>query len=139
MSEGALRRYVRDGLGRCGVLSTHHEDSLNVGLPDLSYSGNRVHGWIELKWAESWPKRAETPLRLPHYTKEQKHFLLARARAGGGRCWLLLRVGREHLLFNHEQAQEVGELERAELLARATMHTDRGRIDFDLLTRILTK
>ena len=138
MSEAALRNYVRTGLGRAGVLTTHHEDALQAGVPDLSYSGGGVNGWVELKYAEAWPARARTPLRLPHYTAEQRHFLLTRGRAGG-RCWLLLRVGREHLLFDHERAQHVGEMERLLLVACAKLHHGGGRLEFELLTRLLTR
>lgn len=138
MNEATLRRYIREGLHKCGLLTAHHEDMLNVGLPDLSYSGNGVHGFIELKWVEAWPVRSTTPLRLPHYTKEQRHWLLSRGRSGG-HCWLLLRVGKEHLLFDHERAQHVGEMERCLLTACARSYEGGGRIDFELLTRELTK
>lgn len=138
MNEATLRNYVRKGLRDQGVLTTHHEDMLNNGVPDLSYSGGGVHGWIELKWLEAWPKRAATPVRLPHYTKEQKHFLLSRGWAGG-RCWLLLRVGAEHLLFNHEAAQVVGERCSAETLTRCDIAWGNSRINFENLTRILTR
>ena len=138
MNESTLRNYVRPGLHKKSILTTHHEDMLNVGVPDLSYSGNLVHGWVELKWLPAWPKRETTIVKIEHYTKEQKHFLLSRGRAGG-RCWLLLRVNDEHLLFDHERAQIVGDVTRAELLPNACMHSSRGRIDFELLTRILTR
>lgn len=137
MNEATLRNYVRKGLRNNGVLTTHHEDILNSGIPDLSYSGGGVHGWIELKWLEAWPKRAMTPVRLPHYTKEQRHFLLSRGRAGG-RCWLLLRVGREHMLFDHERAQDAGAADRDWMLAAAKLHVT-GSVDFEQLTRILTQ
>lgn len=137
MNEATLRNYVRKGLHAKGILTTHHEDLLNAGVPDLSYSGNGVNGFIELKWLEAWPKREDTTVRIPHYTKEQKHFLLTRGRAGG-RCWLLLRVGREHLLFDHESAQYVGELHRAETCARTVMLCTDGKINFELLARYIT-
>lgn len=137
MNEATLRNYVRKGLLAKGILTTHHEDALNSGIPDLSYSGNGVHGWIELKWLEAWPKRDDTIVRIPHYTKEQKHFLLSRGRAGG-RCWLLLRVGtREHLLFDHEAAQFVGAQTHSGLIAFADMW-DEG-LDFEQLTRYITR
>ena len=137
MNEATLRNYVRKGLHANGILTTHHEDALNPGIPDLSYSGNGVHGWIELKWLEAWPKRADTIVRIPHYTKEQKHFLLSRGRAGG-RCWLLLRVGTWHLLMDHERAQRAGELKKGLLLSHSSLSWG-GRIDFEQLTRILTR
>ena len=138
MNEATLRNYVRPRLLGRGVLTTHHEDALNVGIPDLSYSGNGVNGWIELKWLPFWPVRADTIVRIPHYTKEQKHFLLTRGRAGG-RCWLLLRVGKEHLLFNYLNTQYVGAVTREELRARSEFFPITERIDFDQLTEILTK
>jgi len=76
-------------------------------------------------------------VRLPHYTKEQKHFLLTRGRAGG-RCWLLLRVGREHLLFDHEQAQLIGDLPRAWTEEQSCLHHIK-RLDIDLFTKRLTE
>ena len=98
MSESQLRDHVRKGLRQRGILTTHHEDMLNSGIPDLSYTGLGVHGWIELKHAHAWPKRPGTPLRLKRYTLDQKAFLFTRGRLGG-HCWLLLRVGKEHLLL----------------------------------------
>lgn len=138
MNEATLRNYVRPRLLKKGILTTHHEDMLNSGIPDLSYSGGAVNGWIELKWLEAWPKRDATIVKIDHYTKEQKHFLLSRGRAGG-RCWLLLRVGdREHLLFDSEAAQSVGEQTRAGLIARSELWEDQ-RINFEQLTGILTR
>ena len=137
MNEATLRNYVRPRLAAKGVLTTHHEDALNGGIPDLSYSGGGVHGWIELKWLEAWPVRTGTIVCIPHYTKEQKHFLLSRGRAGG-RCWLLLRMGWEQLLFDHESAQCVGQEAQQGLLALASAHWN-SSINFEQLTRILTK
>jgi hypothetical protein len=139
MNEATLRNYVRKGLHAKGILTTHHEDMLNAGVPDLSYSGAGVHGWIELKWLEAWPKRAATVVKIAHYTKEQKHFLLSRGRAGG-RCWLLLRVEKDHLLIDHERAQDVGKAHGDWMRAAAKgSWVGTGRIDFEQLTRILTR
>lgn len=138
MNEATFRRYLRGGLEAAGILTTHHEDLLNTGVPDISYS-HLVHGWIELKYAEAWPKRASTPLRLPHYTKEQKAWLLRRGRAAG-HCWLFLRVGRaEFLLFDHERAQHVGEMERGLVVACTKRRYLGGRIDFEDLIEVLTQ
>ena len=137
MNEATLRNYVRKGLHAKGVLTTHHEDMLNAGILDLSYSGGGVHGWVELKWLEAWPKREDTIVRIPHYTKEQKYFLLTRGRAGG-RCWLLLRVGKQHLLFDHEGAQKVGTVNHAHTAALSFTAWP-GFIEFEQLTRILIR
>lgn len=64
------------------------------GTPDVNY----VEGWIELKWAAKWPPRGG-PLRLPHFTSEQRVWHLQRRNAGGV-SWVLLQVGDEWLLFD---------------------------------------
>lgn len=70
------------------------ESPIIPGIPDV----NVTLGWIELKYASRWPPRGG-PLRLDHFTPEQRAFLVKRAKAGGG-AWLLLKVGRdEWLLF----------------------------------------
>lgn len=71
------------------------ESPITPGIPDV----NITPGWIELKFAERWPPRGG-PLRLDHFTTEQRAFLVRRRRAGG-KAWLLLKVGEsEWLLFD---------------------------------------
>lgn len=71
------------------------ESPITPGIPDV----NVTPGWIELKFAERWPPRGG-PLRVDHFTKEQRTFLVRRRRAGG-KAWLLLKVGEsEWLLFD---------------------------------------
>jgi len=71
------------------------ENSTEKGTPDVNYA----HGWIELKYCKTWPKRAATPLRIVHFTKEQRAWL-ERREIAGGLSWVLLKVGEsEWLLF----------------------------------------
>lgn len=64
------------------------------GIPDVNYN----HGWIELKYVKRWPPRGG-PLKLDHFTREQRGWLIRRHKAGG-RAFLLLKVGdNEWLLF----------------------------------------
>lgn len=64
------------------------------GIPDVNY----LWGWIELKAAARWPPR-EGPLRVDHFTTEQRTWLTRRSIAGG-KAFLLLKVGtKEWLLF----------------------------------------
>lgn len=71
------------------------ESPITSGIPDVNYK----EGWVELKYADRWPPR-KGPLRVDHFTKEQRAFLVRRRRAGG-RAFLLLKVGRdEWLLFD---------------------------------------
>jgi hypothetical protein len=85
------------------------------GVPDVNYS----EGWIELKALEHWPKREDTPLRIPHFTPQQRIWVIRRLRAGG-RVHVLLTVGQDWLLFSgHFAAERLGDAPRAELFASA--------------------
>jgi hypothetical protein len=55
--------------------------STGIGIPDVNYIG----GWIECKWLEEWPRRADThPVKFKHkLSKEQGMWLYRRTKAGG--------------------------------------------------------
>jgi len=78
------------------------ENGLDRGTPDANYT----HGWIELKYLERWPKRAETLVRLPKLTPWQCAWLKRRW-AAGGLCWLIVRVGQEWFVFSGWVAHSV--------------------------------
>lgn len=140
--EAALRRYVREGLAVRGVLTCHHEDALNAGVPDLSYAGNGRHGWIELKSLVAWPTRETTIVRMARYSDAQRQWLRLRWEAAG-HTWMLLRAGRDHLLFDGQTAAAVvGHCTRAGLfkLARRRWGTKSGQlIDWVELIEELTR
>lgn len=69
--------------------------AIGSGTPDVNYT----EGWIELKYAKRWPARGG-PLRVEHFTPQQRAWLTSRCKAGG-KAFLLLKVGEsEWLLFN---------------------------------------
>lgn len=71
------------------------ENPIVPGTPDVNYN----RGWIELKFAERWPPRGG-PLRVDHFTRQQRTWLTRRRKAGG-LAFLLLKVGEtEWLLFD---------------------------------------
>jgi len=85
------------------------------GTPDVNY----VEGWIELKSLEEWPKREDTPLRVDHYTPQQKVWAVRRRRAHG-RCHLLLKVGQDWLLLDGAvAARELGKVTKERLMELA--------------------
>lgn len=86
--------------------------AIGMGTPDVNYA----HGWIELKYLRSWPKRPETRVRIEHYTKEQRSWAVQRTQAGG-RVFLLLKVGENEWLLLHGAvaARSVGQVNRADL------------------------
>lgn len=93
------------------------ESPITSGIPDV----NCTLAWVELKYKSGWPKRATTPLRVDHFTPEQRAWLTRRCRAGGS-AYLLLKVGdSEWLLFWGETAARVlGVSTREELYKHAT-------------------
>ena len=105
MSEARLWRCLRDGLRPLRVDMQRHEDKLAVGIPDVSYGARGVQGWIELKQVARW--RRDGTIVVP-WRPGQREWLNQRGRMGG-RCWLLLRVGREVCLFRHNMLPEIRE------------------------------
>lgn len=88
-----------------------------MGIPDVNFAG----GFAELKILKSWPKRDTTPVRIPHYTPEQREWARRRT-AAGETVWLLLRVRREWLLLDADGASQVGELTREQLIEACRMY-----------------
>lgn len=106
--------HLRPLLVNCGLDPIRVENFALAGTPDV----NITNAWIELKRASAWPKRDRTPLRLPHFTPQQRVWLLRRWRAGGA-AFLMLRVGtngQAWMLFAGDVAAlRVGHADRAEL------------------------
>ena len=105
------------------------EDRVSLGIPDVDLAiGN-----IELKFLAEWPKRPGTLIRIPHFTPEQRGWLIRRCQAcrlAGLRinAWLLLRVGmvdpNEWLLFNGDVAAAcIGTATQAQLRAVAVFRS----------------
>ncbi len=112
-AESNMRQRVIQALHGMDPISV--ENFAHPGTPDINCTG----GWIELKCCDGWPAHASTPLRLPHFTPQQRVWLTRRWRANR-RAWLLLRVGKGHdatwLLFGGERAAEViGTANKSEL------------------------
>jgi len=117
--------------------ATRHEDSISSGIADVSFvqkvlSGSRWnlgearHGWMELKHKSMKPVRDKTIVRLPHYTDEQRAFLMAKGKAG--MSFLFLQLERDYLLFDHESAQQVGKVNTADLYDLA-VYVSKGKLD----------
>jgi hypothetical protein len=97
------------------------ENPVGPGTPDVHYCVEGMTGWLELKEIPAWPKRSDTPVRLPHYTKEQRLWIMDYA-SHGGRVHLLLRIARPkfYLLFGPEVAVHLlGEVPEWTLRQRA--------------------
>jgi hypothetical protein len=92
------------------------EHKLNSGIPDVAYSTTH-HGWIELKVGQR-PARATTPVRLPHFTEDQRNWITRHGRRGH-RVFILLQVEDVYFLFGWRSAHKVGNLTAIELYEEA--------------------
>ncbi|MCP4994038.1 MAG: hypothetical protein GY934_09700 [Gammaproteobacteria bacterium] len=89
------------------------------GTPDINF----ILGWVELKYAEDWPARENTTVRIEHFTQQQRVWLMRRWFKKGA-CWLCLQVSktRDWLVFTGKVAYEhVGRegVTRKDLMDRA--------------------
>ena len=137
-TEHALWRYVNAGMReRLGPRwsAQRHEDRYASGIPDVSYGLNGVDGWIELKAVDRWPTGVPLTVGL---TAEQAAWLKLRGRAGGGRCFVLVRVGRfDHLVFHWRVARRLVEPVPAHEVSGLALRWWRHSVDFDELEQIL--
>ena len=103
MSEQQLRKHVVKILVNRDAKPV--ENPAWPGFPDVNY----IEGVIELKQLDRWPVRPETPIKLPHFTNQQRIFLERRWRKGGN-AFLLLQVGRCFLLYEGCNVQRIGRM-----------------------------
>lgn len=105
------------------------ENGCGVGTPDV----NCAWGWIELKALPKAPVRETTPVRVPHFTPQQKIWLLKRDAAGGNAC-VLIMVGREWFMLSAAYAaRHLGEAPMSELRASAVRYWSTTPTDKELL------
>lgn len=75
------------------------EDSLSVGIPDISYGLRKVNGWIEAKWNAELP--APSSRYDPHFQPYQEAWLVARGTAGGN-CFLVHGFSNAVIIMSHK-------------------------------------
>jgi len=93
MTESTMRRRVVQALRSQHAIAV--ENPAFPGTPDVNY----VEGWLELKHADLWPVREKTRLAMPHFTPQQRVWLMKRHYAGGN-AHLLLQVSNDWLLLD---------------------------------------
>lgn len=141
MSEGNMWARLRERMEPYWREATRHEDKLHRGIADVSYvSQGGHHGWIELKYLREYPKRAGTPVRIDHFTSDQRYWL-KRKGAAGGYTWLLLQVqgSRLHLLFHWNRLEGIGQTLTAAELAERCVWSCVGLLDYASLGRELER
>jgi len=106
--EQQQRQKVVKALTKAGLDATSVENPAYPGTPDVQFIG----GWLELKYLEDWPAKADTTVRIPHFSQQQRVWLLRRFTAckklstNDYRAWLLIYVvsTKDWLLFDGETA-----------------------------------
>lgn len=68
------------------------ENRVMSGMPDVHFIKDGVSGWIELKYMKDWPKK-----RIPVGLKLSQAYWLEKYAENGGRCWILIRIGRDFI------------------------------------------
>lgn len=101
MKESTLRQTVNKMLRKLHQHPISVENSAHSGTPDVNY----IEGWIELKVAECWPARKNTPFTLDHFRPEQRIWLRKRWQKGG-QVHMLLVVGKDWVLLDGETAAD---------------------------------
>lgn len=127
MSESGMRSKVVKFLADLDSLTV--ENPTRPGTPDVNY----VEGWIELKWLRDLPVDPLTPVRVPHFTQQQRRWL-ERRRRHGGRAFVLIQCKREWLLLKGEDAARIlGEATWPELVLQAVGYWDAGLDQLELI------
>jgi len=105
-AESAMWKKVRPVLLAARLDPVRVENPIHPGTPDVNLA---TGVWIELKSVDRWPVREKTPLRIDHYTPQQRVWLYRRWKYAPGSTFLLLEVSgaREWLLFDGNVAAKI--------------------------------
>lgn len=130
-AEKTLRKKICRALRRYGALPV--ENPCVPGTPDVSCS----LAWLELKEADM-PKRATTPVRVPHYTEDQRrvHRFIE---DGGGLVFVLVQVGRNLVMLTATVARDIlNHVPFSELEANAVHSWKKLPTDTELRSALLS-
>lgn len=108
------------------------ENSARPGTPDINYIG----GWIELKILDAWPVNANTKVRVPCFTSQQRAWLRRRVDRGGA-AYFLIRIADDWLLFDGDVAGiYVGKMNKVGTINAARLYC-KNKLDVRALFKIL--
>ena len=99
-------RKVRPVLVAAKLDPVRVENPIHPGTPDVNLAPGT---WLELKCLPEWPVRPATPVRIPHYTPQQRVWLMRRWKYAPGSTLLLLevRADQQWLLFQGDVAAKI--------------------------------
>ena len=87
-NESDFRDLIIRGLSARGWLVDHHEDKISPNIPDLSFSGHSIDGWMELKWIGD--TSVSGPSVVSNLTAGQTRWLMLHGMKGSGNCYLVI-------------------------------------------------
>lgn len=135
MSERNLRGYIVSNLKRVGCFIHAVENPCRPGTPDVYGCIEGSMFWIELKWAEDWPKKGGK-LRIKHFSREQRLWL-RQHNVYGGRSFMILQVYNcWYLLSGIWAADNIDKVSQKEI-HKAALVSFQGGINFIMLKTIL--
>jgi len=98
MNEDEYKGKLAQALEYFGFDASRHEDKVLNFIPDISFAGHRVDGWIEVKWCERDPSSLGA---ISHWTRGQEEWLCHRGKCGSGFCFLLVGTPARHFMWHH--------------------------------------
>lgn len=99
MVEADYKLAVMIALEGVGFKCQAHEDRLTKYIPDMSFAGHGVDGWVEVKYHEQAPRSL---VDIHHWTPGQQQWLEDFGRVGSGHCYLLVGIGGgHHFMWHH--------------------------------------
>lgn len=108
------------------------ENAALPGTPDI----NCTLGWIESKWMEHPPNDPDALFKIPHFTPQQRAWLMRRY-CTDTKCWLILQVAKNYFVFQGNMAADyLGKCSYSQLYDYS-MLTFVGSIDADRLTQFM--
>lgn len=113
------------------------ENSCDSGTPDVYLRSLHGAAWVELKHLKEFPVRPTTPIRIPHFTDQQRLWLREEGLLGGN-AWLFVQVAKSYFLFDWQAAQHIVDWTRIQWLAHATRWWE-GKCDWQELVELTTK
>jgi hypothetical protein len=120
MTERDLNRRLVVTLKRMGRDPQRVENAANPGCPDIEF----IDGWIESKFLQRWPKKSGVPVKLSHFTRQQRAWHIRRTLAGG-KSFVVLQCADEILVFDGATAaQRLGFIHRDGLYDIAVLSLD---------------
>lgn len=134
MIESGVWKIIRDACAGPAWDFVRVENPAAPGTPDVNWACRvknhpwAVEGWFELKHVDHWPVRLDTPLKIPHYTPQQRIWARRRRRVGG-RCDFVARVGDDWFVLDGVVAADlINSTPKAGIIAAAVLYMP-GRFD----------